>query len=239
MENISSSTISGASPPTVLITGNSSYDPIIIDSPPAQLAGFDEAGDEGEQEGTFTEEEESFDEEDYDDYCDCGDCDCHSEPHYIVQPTRKAKRKLKPRPPPDLSQIKPINIHIPLEIWLEIFSYCHPRFLVTYRQLSKSHKHLLDTNKSVLKRARENISLPDPVFGLTEYEMWNLYWGTGCMICDAGYISKYKVRRPLWQYKIRCCALCFEEKSIAVNIPSFFPSFPPSPLPPFFPLSPV
>lgn len=208
---------------TSLIVSNN--EPIFIDS--LQLKEFDEESNGGKLKDTVEEEdEESFDEEDYAYFCNCGDCDKHYRRCFITgESIRGPIKKLKPRPV--LDHIKPISTDIPLEIWLEIFSHAHPKTLAICRQLSKTHKHLLDTNQSVVKRARENlpadfhrslIHRAPSYLRLTEFGIWNLCWGVGCKICGTRDVNGSEVRRPIWQCGLRLCTLCYRERTIYVNI---------------------
>lgn len=123
------------------------------------------------------------------------------------------------------SKKSPVLTHIAPEIWLEIFSYGHPRFLAKLRLVSKTFKHLLDSNEFVWRCARERDfpDFPEPALGLKEAEMWNLHWGFRCMVCGKKEESQRRLEN-IWQFKIRCCdernRRCFDREMVTVGIHS-------------------
>lgn len=122
----------------------------------------------------------------------------------------KRRRTAVPRKRALLNE--PVKVFIPPEIWLRIFSFSHPKFLGRARRVSKAFKSLIDDEK-IWKGARCYYfpEYPDPVLGLKEWEMWNLYLGVGCMICHAP-----KIRKRYWRFRIRCCVDCLKSNTIKV-----------------------
>lgn len=116
-------------------------------------------------------------------------------------------------PAPDLSKIQPVKAHIPFEIWLEIFSVSEPRWLGRTRRVSKTFKMLIDNN-DVWKRARRchHPNYSNPMFGLTEMQMWSFRWGRDCTTCGTrtGKISIH------WQFHARLCLGCSRKYLIHV-----------------------
>lgn len=101
---------------------------------------------------------------------------------------------------------------VPSEVWLKIFSFSHPAFLARARRISKNFRTLIDDER-VWRYARlyHFPDYPSPVFDLKESEMWNLYLGTGCMICSAP-----KIKNRYWRFRIRCCVDCLGKATIKV-----------------------
>lgn len=101
---------------------------------------------------------------------------------------------------------------VPSEVWLKIFSFSDPAFLARARRISKNFRTLIDDEK-VWRYARlyHFPEYPSPAFDLKESEMWNLYLGTGCMICSAP-----KIKNRYWRFRIRCCLDCLGKATIKV-----------------------
>lgn len=101
---------------------------------------------------------------------------------------------------------------VPPEVWVKIFSFSQPAFLARARRISKDFRILLDDEKVWgCARVYHFPGYPDPVFGLKEWEMWNLYLGTGCMVCHAP-----KTKNRYWRFRIRCCVNCLKQVTIKV-----------------------
>lgn len=109
-------------------------------------------------------------------------------------------------PVPDLSEILPVRTFIPLDIWLEIFSVSEPRWLARARRVSKTFKTLIDNNNDIWKRARwySHPNYPEPMFGLTEMQMWGFRWGRDCTVCGTR-TGKIAIH---WQFQARLCGCC-------------------------------
>lgn len=114
---------------------------------------------------------------------------------------------------PDLSKIQPVRAFIPLEIWLEIFSFSEPKWLARVQRVSRTFKSLID-NEDVWKRARRyrHPDYPGPLFGFTEMGMWSFRWGLDCTRCGMKKIEVVKY----WQFYARLCRGCSEMVLIRV-----------------------
>lgn len=105
---------------------------------------------------------------------------------------------------------KPISSHIPFEIWLEIFSYCAPAQLAKLRRLNSSFKAFIDDEKIWAKSRRNTFpNYPEPMYGYPENYMWNLWKGSGCVICGAP-----RFKKCYWTWGIRLCTVCFKDNRI-------------------------
>lgn len=113
-------------------------------------------------------------------------------------------------------QDKSVEVFVPLGIWFKIFSFSQPKFLARARRVSKAFRALID-DEVIWRRARvyNSPEYPDPVLGLKESEMWNLYLGTGCMICHTP-----KTKKCYWRFRIRCCVDCLKQATIKVFVAS-------------------
>lgn len=112
------------------------------------------------------------------------------------------------------TRINSIKAIVPPTIWLKIFSFSQPKFLARARRVSKAFRTLID-DETVWRCARVH-SLPEypgPILGLKEWEMCNLYLGTGCMICRAP-----KIKKRYWPFRIRCCMDCLKKSTIKVLV---------------------
>lgn len=108
---------------------------------------------------------------------------------------------------------KPISSHIPFEIWLEIFSHCPPSQLAKLRRLNSSFRAFIDDEK-LWARSRQNTfpNYPEPMYGYPENYMWNLWRGSGCVICGAA-----RFKKCYWTWGIRLCTSCFKDNRIRVG----------------------
>lgn len=151
-------------------------------------------------EGQDTDEEEGMDDEYYD---RCGQC-CHLDQSDASE-LESYNSGGNEEDEPDLSKIEPVRAFIPLEIWLEIFSFSEPKWLARVRRVSRTFKSLID-NEDVWKRVQQyrHPDYPGPLFGFTEIGMWSFRWGLDCTHCGTkkGEIFKY------WQFRARLCRGC-------------------------------
>lgn len=120
---------------------------------------------------------------------------------------------------------------LPEALWTEIFSLLHPADLGRQRRVCKLFKKCLE-DEGIWRRSR-NRHLPDhpkPVFGLTEWEMLCVMWGTGCMLCEDGAAKRKGNNRPTgvktgaivyWPFRVRCCKGCLEGNTIKVREENF------------------
>lgn len=188
----------------------------------------DEEGQYTDEEGQYTDEEgQDTDEEDqdmddehfesdfesdfesvdecYDECCDSDQSSASGLENYNSEEDEEDE--------PDLSKIQPVRTFIPLEIWLEIFSFSEPKWLARARRVSRTFKSLID-NEDVWKRARRyrHPDYPGPIFGFTEMGMWSFQWGLDCTSCGTkkGRIVKH------WQFHARFCRDCSKKVLIRV-----------------------
>lgn len=114
------------------------------------------------------------------------------------------------------TRIDSVKAFVPPAIWFKIFSFSQPKFLARARRVSKAFRTVID-DETVWRCARVH-SLPEypgPILGLKEWEMCNLYFGTGCMICYAP-----KIKKRYWPFRIRCCMDCLKKSTIKVFVVS-------------------
>lgn len=112
------------------------------------------------------------------------------------------------------TRIDSVKAIVPPTVWLRIFSFSQPKFLAQARRVSKAFRTLID-DETVWRCARVH-SLPEypgPILDLKEWEMCNLYLGTGCMICHAP-----KIKKRYWPFRIRCCMDCLKKSTIKVFV---------------------
>ncbi|KAL7276372.1 hypothetical protein RUND412_000639 [Rhizina undulata] len=134
---------------------------------------------------------------------------------------RHKRQKLSPSySAPPLSPAICPDIH--KKIWAEIFSLLPPEDLGHGRRACKIFNRYLD-DQNIWRRSRKLYfpHHPRPVFGLTEWEMLSLMWGSGCMLCEKGNkknkrsraISSKATSMVYWPFRVRCCKDCLEDNS--------------------------
>lgn len=135
----------------------------------------------------------------------------------LPRPRKSALSSLGNNARKSTRKTRPISSHIPFEIWLEIFSYCPPSQLARLRRVNSSFKAFIDDEKLWAKSRRNTFpSHPEPMFGFRESCMWNLWKGSGCMICG---VPRFK--KCYWTWGVRLCTNCFKENRVRVCV---FPS---------------
>lgn len=108
---------------------------------------------------------------------------------------------------------------LPQTLWTEIFSLLHPADLARQRRTCKLFQRSLD-DESIWCRSRKHY-LPDhprPLFGLTEWDMLCIMWGSGCMLCEQGANKGSKGSAiAYWPFRVRCCKGCLGENTSKVR----------------------
>lgn len=140
---------------------------------------------------------------------------------------------------------------LPAEIWHHVFTFCQPRVLGHLLQVNKSFNTYLDPSYSgpsfdplstssvrslspdsiwrISRQAFNPRSLPAPLVGRSELDMWKLACGSTCQFCG-------KTRReprspanqrhpgpgengvaPVWSFGVRACGLCLQKNSTKVG----------------------
>lgn len=140
---------------------------------------------------------------------------------------------------------------LPAEIWHHIFTFCSPRVLGLLLQVNKTFNAYLDPSSSgssyeplsvsatqVLSpasiwrasRLLYNLpSMPTPLVGKSELDMWKLACGSTCQSCG----KKRPVKStpadqwhpgpgetgvvPIWSFEIRTCGPCLQKKTMKVD----------------------
>ncbi|KUJ09173.1 uncharacterized protein LY89DRAFT_321228 [Mollisia scopiformis] len=153
---------------------------------------------------------------------------------------------------------------LPPEIWHHIFTFCPPRVLGILLQVNKSFNAYLDpssagpsleplsvsitqilTPASIWRASRSlyNLpSMPSPLLGMSELDMWKLACGSTCQSCDKKRQPNYstpidqwhlgpgeKSVIPIWSFGTRYCGLCLQKESMK-EIDLLLSSSIPSPL---------
>ena len=122
----------------------------------------------------------------------------------------------------DHSEQSPVVVDaVPVELWAEIFVYLQPETLGKLRRVCR-HFYKALVNENVWRRSRRIHAedMPKPVFGLREWQMWELCKGAGCMLCDrydglpkgSGGVKIY------WPFRVRCCPECLQENTTKVGL---------------------
>lgn len=133
-------------------------------------------------------------------------------PALMLPKPRKSAAASTPSVRKSTKKTKPISSHIPFEIWLEIFSYCPPSQLAKLRRVNKSFRAFIDDEK-LWAKSRQNTfpNYPEPMYGFPENYMWNLWKGSGCVICGAA-----RFKKCYWTWGVRLCTACFKDNRIRV-----------------------
>lgn len=109
-----------------------------------------------------------------------------------------------------------VQAQIPMDVWLNIFSYAKPDFLFKARFVCKSFNEAL-LKESAWKQAllqQFGPSLPQPPAGLSQMNYANLLTQYGCQSCrDEG---KGSTRRTYWAFQRRYCETCLVDKIVFV-----------------------
>lgn len=120
-----------------------------------------------------------------------------------------------------------VYLRLPVNLWADIFALLHPADLGRQRRTCKLFQKTLDDQR-IWQKSRER-HLPDhpsPVFGLTEWEMLCVMWGSGCMLCEKGSNRRMSNAKPIgiketaaiyWPFRVRCCKECLEENTTKVR----------------------
>lgn len=114
---------------------------------------------------------------------------------------------------------------LPPNLWTEIFTYIGLPSIGKLRVVCKRFGDLLE-KEHIWRRCRK-IHCPDmpkPAFGMKEWDMWGLVRGTGCMMC-AGFEGKVRGENGMkvyWQFKVRCCEVCFRANVVKVGLSQTF-----------------
>lgn len=152
---------------------------------------------------------------------------------------------------------------LPAEIWHHIFTFCPPRVLGILLQVNKSFNAYLDPSSlgssheplsisatkvlapmSIWRASRSlyNLpTLPNPLLGKSELDMWKLACSTKCQFCgkkrqpNSAPVDPWHPGpgengvSPIWSFEIRACGPCLQKQSMK-EIDLLLSSSIPSPL---------
>ncbi|KAJ3572773.1 hypothetical protein NPX13_g4932 [Xylaria arbuscula] len=164
-----------------------------------------------------------------------------SDPRKRKLPTNNlfvAKKKLKPdKSVACSSQSSPDTWRLCAEVWQHIFTFLPPRMLGRLLSINKYLHSLLNTSSdrtSTLKpeviwqlsRRRFCPSMPTPLRGLTELQMWQLscqrcqFCGTTDQLSPTSPFDlpnnqhKHAGPRPVWPFALRSCGPCLSKRTV-------------------------
>lgn len=169
-------------------------------------------------------------------------------------PSKRARRDGAASPESKISHF-PDWSTLPAEVWHSILSACPPKTLGNLLRVNKLLNSYLDPAsgavlkeplpppaKSVLKPMEPNAiwrgarrrfwpTMPAPLSGKTELDMWRLCCSTACQFC--GKQNARQASPPLdsfrvgpggngvaciWEFRIRCCGSCLLDRSLRVRL---------------------
>ena len=102
---------------------------------------------------------------------------------------------------------------LPVRIWWRILGLLHPVKLAQLRTCCRFFDDLL--RQDVIWRESRTLYLPElpkPVLGLSELEMFQLLFGSRCMLCEA-----QKDVKTYWPFRTKCCKRCVSENTTKVS----------------------
>lgn len=114
-----------------------------------------------------------------------------------------------------LRKNNPVSQELCADIWMKIFDFSPPAFLLQARQTNSLFRMLLE-KQSQWKKARLHtygFDHPDPPPGLTEMQYADLLTGVGC---QAKGCNENKTRKVYWAFQRRWCNHCLEINTIKV-----------------------
>lgn len=104
----------------------------------------------------------------------------------------------------------------PGAVWKKILSNIHPFELVRISTTARFILDLLCTYDEVLRcsRSKHMPELPAPIPKLSEWDMLNLLYGSGCKMCQTTEAT------TCWSFRTRLCRSCLLQNSKNVRLPS-------------------
>ncbi|KAJ9605028.1 hypothetical protein H2200_010417 [Cladophialophora chaetospira] len=129
------------------------------------------------------------------------------------QPTKPGAK------PPRFRPSRPLQIadSIYPDVWIRIFSFCDPKFLLEARTIDKHRSRLLSEYSMIWMESRINhygSDMPACPKGLTEKKYVELLAGRGCQNAKC---SKGETQKVHWLFQLRLCTDCFAEKTMRVD----------------------
>jgi hypothetical protein len=131
----------------------------------------------------------------------------------------KSKQSLIPIPVGKASSNEdlPPSLRLPDRLWTEIFSVLRPKELGQLRRVCKLFNTILN-NESIWRRSRKKHfrEMTRPVFGMKEWEVFQLSQGGTCLVCHGAKTPSDTTSQIVWQFRTRCCSVCLVENIIKV-----------------------
>ena len=129
------------------------------------------------------------------------------------QPTKSGAKAPRFRP----SRPVQISDSIYPDVWIRIFSFCDPKFLLEARTIDKHRCRLLSEYSMIWTESRMNhygSDMPACPKGLTEKQYVELLAGRGCQNSKC---SKEETQKVHWIFQLRLCTECLAEKTMRVG----------------------
>ncbi|OAP62412.1 hypothetical protein AYL99_04615 [Fonsecaea erecta] len=135
-----------------------------------------------------------------------------------VTTPRPHQQPLRPRRP-ILHPSKPLqnSEQVHAGVWVDVLSFCEPKFLLEAKTLNRFFYNLLSDNSAIWRKSRINhygVDMPECPKGLSEKQYVELLAGRGCQSkgCHVDRTSKVH-----WTFQARLCPNCFNKKTATEN----------------------